>query len=147
MVVKNFLKRLFSFGFLGFVNFQRYKKYNLNSFELKDRLNNYNMKYPESKSINEFLKENLVNYLYILLANFVFIMFGVLGFKFFGILSVLFFVFTELHLFDDKIMITFNSIISNKNHDWFKFFSTYSLDNLLILTMILGVLAVCFKNK
>ena len=147
MELVNTFKRILSFGYLGFVNYNRYKNYQQDSLELKDRLNNYNMRYPQTKLYNDFLLKETTTYHFGLIFNFILILSSVfLGLKNLGFLAVLFFIITELHLFNDVILNIYHKIIP-QSKDVINIFYAIPMDYLIIFTMIFGVLALSFKPK
>ena len=147
MELVNTFKRILSFSYLGFVNYNRYKNYQQDSLELKDRLNNYNMRYPQTKLYNDFLLKETTTYHFGLIFNFILILSSVfLGLKNLGFLAVLFFIITELHLFNDVILNIYHKIIP-QSKDVINIFYAIPMDYLIIFTMIFGVLALSFKPK
>lgn len=143
----NTIKRILSFCYLGFINYNRYKNYHQDSLELRDRLNNYNMKYPQTKFYNDYLLKETTTYHFGLIFNFIVILSSVfLGIKNLGFLAVLFFMITELHLFNDVIMNLYQKLFL-QSQDVVKIFYSIPLDNLIMFTMIFGILALSFKPK
>lgn len=147
MEIVNALKRLMSFAYLGFMNYNRYKNYKQDSLDLKDKLNHYNMKYPETKIYNDYLLKETTIYFYGLIFNFILILSSVfLGFKKLGLLAVVFFIITELHLFNDIVFNLYKKFTS-QSQDLLNFYYTIPIDYLLIFSMIFGILAVTLKPK
>lgn len=147
MELVNTFKRILSFGYLGFINYNRYKNYQQDSLELKDRLNNYNMKYPQTKLYNDYLLKETTTYHFGLIFNFIMILSSVfLGFKSLGFIAVLFFIITELHLFNDVILNLYHKIFL-QTQDVINIFYSIPLEYFIIFTMIFGVLALSFKPK
>jgi len=147
MELLNTIKRILSFGYLGFINYNRYKNYQQDSLELKDRLNNYNMKYPETKLYNDYLLKETSTYHFGLIFNFIVILSSVfLGIKSLGFIAVLFFILTELHLFNDVILSIYHKFF-NRSLDIVNLFYGIPIDNIIIFTMIFGILALSFKPK
>jgi len=147
MELLNTIKRILSFGYLGFINYNRYKNYQQDSLELKDRLNNYNMKYPETKLYNDYLLKETSTYHFGLIFNFIVILSSVfLGIKSLGFIAVLFFILTELHLFNDVILSIYHKFF-NRSLDIVNLFYGIPIDNIIIFTMIFGILASSFKPK
>lgn len=147
MDLVNTFKRILSFCYLGFINYNRYKNYQQDSLELKDRLNNYNMKYPQTKFYNDYLLKETTTYHFGLIFNFIVILSSVfLGIKSLGFIAVLFFIITELHLFNDVIFNLYHKIFS-QTQDVVNIFYAIPIDNLIIFTMIFGILALSFKPK
>lgn len=143
----NTMKRILSFSYLGFINYNRYKNYQHDSLELKDRLNSYNMKYPQTKFCNDFLLKEITTYQFGLILNFVLILSSVfLGFKKLGLFAILFFIISELHLFNDIILNLYNKIIL-ESKDFTNFFYAIPIDYLILFSMLFGILALTFKPK
>ncbi len=147
MELINTIKRILSFGYLGFMNYNRYKNYQHDSLELKDRLNNYNMRYPQTKIYNDFLLKETTIYQFGLIFNFIMILSTVfLGLKSLGFIAVLFFIITELHLFNDVILNIYHKVIL-QSQDLKNIFYAIPLDYLIIFSMICGILALTLKPK
>jgi len=147
MELVNTLNRVLSFGYFGFMNYNRYKNYHHDSLELKDRLNNYNLKYPQTKFYNDFLLKETTVYQFGLIFNFIMILSSVfLGFKNLGFFAILFFIITELHLFNDVIFNLYNKI-NTESKDIANIFYAIPIDYIIIFAMLFGVLALIFKPK
>lgn len=147
MELINTFKRILSFCYLGFTNYNRYKNYQQDSLELKDRLNNYNMRYPQTKFYNDFLLKETTIYQFGLIFNFIMILTSVFfGLKSLGFVAVLFFIITELHLFNDVIFSLYHKIIL-QSQDTINAFYAIPIEYLIIFSMILGILALTFKPK
>ena len=147
MELVNTFKRILSFCYLGFTNYNRYKNNQQDSLELKDRLNNYNMKYPQTKFYNDFLLKETTIYHFGLIFNFIMILTSVFfGLKSLGFMAVLFFIITELHLFNDVIFNLYHKIIL-QGQDTLNVFYAIPIDYLIIFSMIFGILALISKPK
>jgi len=147
MEVYDSIKKLMSFGFLGFINYSRFKNFKNDSFELKDRLNSYNIKYPKTRAYNDYLLKESHIYFYGLIFNFVLILSTIFfGFTNTGLITVSFFILTELHLFNDIIFTTYHKYILNSENTLNLLF-TVPLEYLILIPMVLGLLTVSLKPK
>lgn len=145
--ITNPLKLLLTYGYMGFSNYVHFKNFKTESWDIKDRLKSYNMKYPITKQFNQiFLSEPRILY-YLLILNFLLIMSSVLlRKKNLGYFIVIIFILNEFYFYNDLIMrniYDFNTIKANSVLDLIQ---KIPIDIGFLISLLFGVLFVTSKN-
>ncbi len=143
MEVINSIKRILSFTYFGLVNYVRYKNFSQEYLDMKDRLNSYNMKYPETRRFNNIMLENPMIYFYLLIINFIMILSSAFfGIKRFGVCCVLFFILTEYYLFNDVLIGNIYKFSPQKFANLEDVIQLIPNELVLVVCVILGILTV-----
>ena len=143
----NIIKLLFSYGYLGFINYIHFKNIKTESWDIKDRLKSYNMKYPITKQFNEIFLNNTRILHYLLLANFILIISAVLfRMKKFGYLSVFLFILNEFYLYNDIIMSNVSNFNAIKGKNVIDIIHGIPSEIACIISLLFGVLFVTSKK-
>lgn len=145
--IANQIKFLFCYAYFGFTNYLHFKNFKTESWDIKDRLKSYNMKYPITKNFNQiFLSDARILY-YLLIANFIFIVSAVLlRLKNFGYLIVLIFILNEFYFYNDILMSNLNNFNTIKSENLLEVVQKIPIDIATIISLIFGVLFITSKN-
>jgi hypothetical protein len=141
--ITNQIKVLLSYGYIGYCNYVHIKNFNTESWDIKDRLNSYNMKYPITINFNKFFLKDLRILYYALIINFIFI-FSAAFFKIknFGYLILISFVLNEFYFYNDNIMIIFYDFDYLSKDNIFELIKRIPIDIAHLITLIFGILFV-----
>lgn len=144
--ITNPLKLLLTYGYLGFTNYVHFKNFKTESWDIKDRLKSYNMKYPITKNFNEIFLSDLRILYYLLMINFLLIVSSVLlKMKNFGYLIVTIFILNEFYFYNDLIMTTLDNYDSIKANSVDIIIQKIPIDIAYIIALLFGILFVTSK--